>query len=66
MVKPLRFCDIMVGETFDFINDNKVGYNSFFYRCTKISTRCYTYQHNEHTIKCQVGSVRVNIHHVGE
>lgn len=30
----MKFKDLKIGDTFDFINDSKVGYNSFFMRCT--------------------------------
>ena len=32
-----RFKDLAIGEEFDWINDEKPGYNSFFLRCWRNS-----------------------------
>ena len=57
----MKFRDLQIGDTFDFISPN-VGYNSFFERCTKISTRKYRGDKFEY----EVGSINVEVYHVNE
>ena len=57
----MKFKDLQINDSFDWINDAKVGYNSFFERCYKISKRTYT---TESGIKYQVGSINAEVYHV--
>ena len=58
----MKFKDLKIGEEFDFIKPNNVGYNSFFDRCRKVSDRRYisTYTGTE---LC-VGSVNCKVYNV--
>jgi hypothetical protein len=66
----MKFRDLQIGDTFDFIGpDNML--NSFYSRCTKISSRKYRW---ENPIQCslspakyletRVGSINVEVYHV--
>jgi len=58
----MKFNDLSIGETFDFIDDENPMYNSFFERCTKVSTRKYLAGNGfpEYTI----GSIFADVFHV--
>lgn len=56
-----RFKHLAVGTKFDFINDETPGYNSFFERCTKISSRVYE---TESGVRHLVGSINAVVYHV--
>jgi len=46
----MEFQDLAIGQTFDFVgpyDSDNVYY--FFARCTKVSPRCYTWQHHDGT-----------------
>ncbi len=62
----MTFKQLRVGQQFDFINDSNRMFNSFYHTCKKVSTRKYSYQtpDAEHTI-C-VGSINVEVFHVGQ
>lgn len=36
-----RFRDLPIGASFDFVDDSRPGYNSFFNRVVKITSRRY-------------------------
>jgi len=55
----MKFRDLKIGDTFDFISPNKLA-NSFFERCKKISPRRY----RANKKKYQVGSVHAEVYHV--
>jgi hypothetical protein len=59
----MTFRDLAVGDTFDLILPNS-GFNSFYVRCVKISTRCYMWEKRGKTHTGQVGTVRVPVYHV--
>jgi len=40
----MKFSDLLIGDTFDFINEENPMHNSFFLRCKKISKKCYSYE----------------------
>lgn len=58
---PTRFCDLAIGQAFDWIDDSRPGSNSFFKRCVRVSARCYQ-DEDQHIHR--VGSVKVKVHHV--
>ena len=55
------FDRLSVGDTFDFIDDSQIGYNSFFKTCTKTGPRKYT---DEDGTEHRVGSVKAQVHHL--
>jgi len=55
----MKFRDLKIGDTFDFISTNQ-SLNSFLSRCKKISPRKYRANKTNH----QVGSVHVEVYHV--
>ena len=56
----MRFRDLSIGTTFDFIDDANPMHNSFYWRCTKISTRKYRAAGITHT----VGTIDAKVFHV--
>jgi len=55
----IRFRELSVGDTFDFIEDETNPHiNSFFYRCRKTGTRTYETlngdPHTVETVNCKV------------
>ncbi len=56
------FKELKIGETFDFINDEKPGYNTFFLSCRKTSNRNYV---DTSGCKHLVGSINAIVYHVG-
>jgi hypothetical protein len=56
-----RFKDIPVGSSFDFINDEKPMFTSFYLRCVKTGTRKYI---DEGGTGHTVGSVNAEVFHV--
>jgi hypothetical protein len=62
-ITPTRFRDLAVGQTFDFIDDSRPGFSSFFSRCMKTSSRMYATQDHP-TLRYQVGSINVQVFHV--
>lgn len=61
----MQFRDLKVGDTFDFIDPHSI-YNSFYYRCTKISTRRYEWTDKLGTWHGEVGTIKVPVYHVNE
>lgn len=60
-----RFRDLTIGQTFDFINDDKPSTNSFFDRCTKTSARMYSWKAaSGMTYSTRVGTINVDVYHV--
>jgi len=57
----MKFRDLKVGDTFDWLNDAKPMYNSFYLRCTKMSARGYE---DERGTQHKVGSVNAEVFHV--
>jgi hypothetical protein len=55
-----KFRDVPVGATFDWINEERPSYNSFYDRCTKTGPRTYS----AGPIKYQVGSINTRVFHV--
>ena len=65
-MKTIKFRDLLIGDTFDFIDDNNRLMNSFYDRCVKTSSRTYkSIELNPHYDgKSQVGSINAIVHHV--
>ncbi len=59
----MRFRDLKIGDTFDFVDDSKPGYNSFFKKCVKISDRKYRDSDGQEYI---IGSQNAKVFHVNE
>ena len=60
----MKFRDLSIGDKFDFIGP-KPGYNSYFRRCVKLSTRTYTEVEGEGEPRpMRVGSINVKVFHV--
>lgn len=57
----MKFRDLKEGDTFDFVNDQIPGSNSFFKRCEKISSRKYK---DEDSQTCTVGTINAEVYHV--
>jgi len=57
------FGSLKVGDTFDFINDEKPTWNSFYKRCVKTSARTYKALDDSKTVH-KVGSVNAKVYHV--
>lgn len=58
----MMFKDLAVGQTFDWVDDTRTGYNSFYAACRKTSARKYT----DGRFDYRVGSVRAEVFHVGQ
>lgn len=65
----MRFRDLQIGDTFDFIAPT--GYNSFFDRCTKTGKRTYSWDNPrkcslspDEKLETRVGSINVEVYHV--
>jgi len=58
----MKFKQLSIGQSFDFINDEKPSYNSFFKKCIKISPRKYT---DSDGMTHSVGSINANVFHAG-
>lgn len=57
-----RFRDLANGQTFDFIDDSRPGYNSFFDAVQKLSARTYM---GTNGAVYHVGSINAQVFHVG-
>lgn len=60
----LRFRDLVIGQTFDFIDDARPGFNSFYSRCQKVSARMYA-SLDHPAYRYRVGTINVPVFHVG-
>lgn len=56
----MKYRDLAVGDTFDWINPD-AAFNSFFLRCTKTSEREYI---DENGMDHRVGSINAPVFHV--
>ena len=59
----MKFKDLKLNQTFDWINDSKQGFNSFFKTCKKISSRKYIDSDN---VEHRVGSINAKVFHVNK
>ena len=61
----MRFEDLAIGQRFDWISDERSAFtrNSYFKRCVKTSAR--KYESVDGQDKCQVGSIKARVYHVG-
>jgi hypothetical protein len=57
----MTFQQLPIGASFDFINDEKPMFNSFYLRCTKVSARKYQDQTG---VIHRVGSIAASVYHV--
>lgn len=57
-----KFRNLSIGDTFDFINQDAVGQNSFFKRCRKIGPR--RYESVDEGFEYRIGSVACEVFHV--
>lgn len=61
----VKFKELVVGDTFDWVDDTKPADSSFYNRCTKVSTRGYEWQGRGLSWhRNTVGSVNVEVFHV--
>jgi hypothetical protein len=58
----VRFRDLAIGTSFDFVDDANPGTTSFWLRVTKGGTRRYT---DEAGVQYRVGSINARVFHVG-
>lgn len=60
----MRFEDLAIGQTFDWIGDERSAFtrNSYFKRCIKVSAR--KYESIDGKDKMTVGSVKARVFHV--
>ncbi len=59
-----KFRELAIGQTFDWVNPDRVGYNSYFKRCIKTGARSYEDVSNGD--KMRVGSINAAVFHVDE
>lgn len=59
----MKFRDLKVGDTFDFIDDDHPELNSFFARVVKTRIRWYEVV-DQPTLRYSVGSIDVEVFHV--
>lgn len=61
----MKFRELKNGDRFDFINDDKPGFNSYFKRCVKISARKYQAieEHNTPGYGHHIGSINADVYH---
>lgn len=57
----MKFKNLKIGDTFDFVDPDKIGFNSFFDTCQKISTRKYKSLTTD--IEHRVGSINAIVYH---
>jgi len=68
------FRDLAIGDQFDFVDDRRPSFNSFFHRCTKVSARKYSWfvrdwandDRRLKLIESRVGTINVEVFHVTE
>lgn len=58
----MKFRAVLIGETFDWIDDTSAFKNSYYERCVKVSSRCYSPLSNP-MVKMQVGSINAVVFH---
>ena len=59
MQAQMKFREMLVGDTFDFIGGE---YPSFFERCIKVSKRCYV--GTTKGLNYHVGSINATVYHI--
>lgn len=59
----MRFRDLLIGDTFDWIDDANRMHNSFFARCVKTSPRKYE-ACADRSLHYTVGSINAKVFHV--
>lgn len=57
----MKFKELKQGQEFDWIDDDNIGYNSFFKRCIKTAQR--TYKDTDGN-RYSVGSINAVVFHV--
>ena len=57
----IKFRDLAVGDSFDFVNDKEPTFTSYFATCTKTGTRTYV---SDDGHKHRVGSINARVYHV--
>lgn len=60
----MTFKDLAIGDSFDFMDPESLR-NSFSHRCTKLSSRTYSYGVRRE-FKATVGTVKARVYHVLE
>jgi len=58
----MKFRDLEVGQLFDWVDDSRPGFNSFFKECRKLSIRVYEEAHTG--IRHLVRSINAPVYHV--
>jgi len=66
MSAKMKFKDLLIGDTFDFMDEENPTHNNFFARCEKISKRKYAWGRMEFggRPESQVGNINVMCFHV--
>ena len=59
----MKFKELKLYQTFDWINDKSIGFNSFFERCQKTTHRTYV---SRSGWKHRVGSINAKVYHEGK
>lgn len=59
-----KFKDLQIGQTFDWINDEKPGQNSFTRPCVKTSARKYRTIAGGQIEHYTVGNINATVYHV--
>ena len=62
----MKFRDLLIGDTFDFVDDAHLTWNSFYDRCVKVSKRNYESIDKSPVAykgKYQVGSINCEVYH---
>jgi hypothetical protein len=65
-LQTMRFRDLPLGATFDFLNDSQPMFNSFYDRCQKTSARTYVSVelNPKYDGRYQIGSINCQVYHV--
>jgi len=62
--RAMRFRDLAIGQTFDFIDPQAGTKNSFFHRCRKISNRSYRTAEDAGAPIMRIGTVACRVFNV--
>jgi len=57
------FKELKTYDQFDFVNDEKPSFNSFFKQCYKVSARRYA---DENNVLYTIGSINCEVFHVNQ
>lgn len=66
----MRFRDLAIGDTFDWINDARPSWTSFHHRCVKVSARRYRAVHDMNgdlaadAPSMTVGTINASVFHI--